>query len=69
MKNQLTELQEAFIARLMEDLSCDDRANPNLYKVIRDVLKDHADEVDSIPQDALEDLGRPPRFKLHSETG
>ena len=54
MKDKLQEIQEKLLDCLLEDLADVDRRSPTLYNVVRGVLSDHKDKVNSIPNEALE---------------
>ena len=54
MKDKLEKLQEGFIDALLLDLGDDDKRTPGLYTVIRGVLSDHRDKMDSVSPEHME---------------
>lgn len=54
MKEKLQEIQDKFLECLLDDLADVDRRSPALYNVVRSVLSDHKDKVNSIPNETLE---------------
>jgi hypothetical protein len=54
MKEKLNEMQERLIDCLINDLNDPDRRTPGLYTVVRGVLSDHKDKVNTIPSESIE---------------
>jgi hypothetical protein len=54
MKEKLNNMQELLIECLIRDLNDPDRRTPGLYTVVRGVLSDHKDKVNTIPNEAIE---------------
>lgn len=54
MKDKLNDMQERLIDCLINDLNDPDRRTPGLYTVVRGVLSDHKDKVNTIPSESIE---------------
>jgi hypothetical protein len=61
--DKLTKLREEFLDQLRSDLHDPEKANPNLYKVIRETLRDMQPLADALPNDSLKGLDVAP-FKI-----
>lgn len=47
-------MQECLLDCLINDLNDPDRRTPGLYTVVRGVLSDHKDKVNTIPNESIE---------------
>ena len=56
MNKKINKLHQLLIANLIMDLNDVDKCTPGLYKVVRGVLTDNKELLDSIPQDTLDFL-------------
>ena len=54
MKEKLNNMQEKLLDCLISDLSDPDRRTPGLYTVVRGILSDHKDKVNTFPNEAIE---------------
>ena len=56
MNKKINKLHQLLIANLIMDLNDVDKCTPGLYQVVRGVLTDNKELLDSIPQDTLDFL-------------
>ena len=56
MDKKITKLHQLLIDNLILDLNDPDKCTPGLYQVVRGILTDNKESLDSIPQDALDFL-------------
>jgi hypothetical protein len=54
VKEKLNDMQEMLVDCLINDLKDPDRRTPGLYTVVRGVLSDHKDKVNTIPNEAIQ---------------
>ena len=54
MKEKLNDMQEKLLDYLISDLNDPDRRTPGLYTVVRGILSDHKDKVNTIPSESIE---------------
>ncbi|MFY8211202.1 MAG: hypothetical protein ACOVLB_00840 [Candidatus Nanopelagicus sp.] len=54
MKDKLNEMQSKLLDCLINDLNDPDRRTPGLYTVVRGILSDHKDKVNTIPSESIE---------------
>ena len=54
MKEKLNDMQEKLLDCLISDLNDPDRRTPGLYTVVRGILSDHKDKVNTIPSESIE---------------
>ena len=68
-KDLISQLNARLIERLLDDLQDDTKATPGLYQVIRGIVNDNREALDSIPATSLDTLEvamkakRPFKFK------
>ena len=58
---RIERLQSILIERMLEDLDDPSKCTPGLYQVIRGIITDNRDQLDSIPTETLDYLEE--RFK------
>jgi len=56
MKDDITKLNRVLLNKLLEDLYDSSKCTPGLYQVIRGVVNDNRDHLDSIPADVLQEV-------------
>ena len=54
--NKINRLNDLLLAQLIEDLNDPTKCTPGLYQVIRGIITDNRDQLDSIPTETLETL-------------
>jgi len=54
MKEKLNDMQDKLLDCLINDLNDPDRRTPGLYTVVRGILSDHKDKINTIPNEAIE---------------
>jgi hypothetical protein len=54
MKEKLNDIQDKLLDCLINDLNDPDRRTPGLYTVVRGILSDHKDKVNTIPSESIE---------------
>lgn len=52
-KQRIERLQSILIDRMLQDLDDPDKCSPGLYQVIRGIITDNRDQLDSIPSETL----------------
>jgi len=53
---KVNKLNDVLLDRLMEDLQDPLKCTPGLYQVIRGIINDNRDDLDSIPKEVLKEL-------------
>tara|TARA_Y100000004_G_C8648931_1_gene300271 strand:- start:219 stop:440 length:222 start_codon:yes stop_codon:yes gene_type:complete len=56
MKDKVTQLNGMLMDALISDLQDPDRRGPGLYTVVRGVVNDNRESVDSIPKETLDEV-------------
>ena len=54
--SRIERLQNILIERMLEDLDDPDKCTPGLYQVIRGIITDNREQLDSIPNSTLDFL-------------
>lgn len=54
--NNIENLRHLLIECMLEDLRDPDKCTPGLYQVVRGIITDNRDQLDAIPDEALEFL-------------
>lgn len=52
-KQRIERLQNILIERMLEDLDDSSKCTPGLYQVVRGIITDNRDQLDSIPNETL----------------
>jgi hypothetical protein len=66
MDNSINELNERLIRQLLDDLTDSSKCTPGLYTVIRGIINDNRESLNSIPTDNLDSLESKVPFKFKS---
>lgn len=66
MDNSINELNERLIRQLLDDLTDSSKCTPGLYTVIRGIINDNRESLNSIPTDSLDSLESKVPFKFKS---
>ena len=56
MDNNIENLRRLLIECMLEDLNDPDKCTPGLYQVVRGIITDNRDQLDAIPDEALDFL-------------
>jgi hypothetical protein len=54
--SNINKINEMLLQQLIEDLHDPTKCTPGLYQVIRGIITDNRDQLDSIPTDALDSI-------------
>jgi hypothetical protein len=54
--NQISKLNALLLEQLISDLRDPDKCTPGLYQVIRGIISDNQDQLDSIPIETLNEV-------------
>lgn len=66
MDNPINELNDRLIRQLLDDLTDSSKCTPGLYTVIRGIINDNRESLNSIPTDNLDTLESKVPFKFKS---
>ena len=56
MTNKIKQLQNLFLNTLLDDLHDPSKCTPGLYQVVRGVINDNKEDLDTIPKESMEFL-------------
>lgn len=56
MSNKINALNEMLLAQMIEDLRDPNKCTPGLYQVVRGMISDNRDQLDSIPTETLNEV-------------
>ena len=56
MSNKINTLNEMLLSQMIEDLRDPNKCTPGLYQVVRGMISDNRDQLDSIPTETLNEV-------------